>query len=98
MQVRWRGLEPAYVDGRENSAVHGHEMRREADDDLAPRGPGKFLIELGHVAVVAYAIGVEAFRDLRKQHLSFRRPPRAGHARFGVDHDLEIGRASWRKE
>src|SRR5260221_359968 len=88
MQILGRGLEPAHVDRRENSAVHGHEMRREADDDVAPRRLGKFLIELGHVAVMAYAVGMEALRDLREQHLLFCRPPRPGHARFWLDHNL----------
>src|SRR5258708_9992742 len=63
-------------------------MRREADGDRAPRGPGEFLIELRHMTVAADAIGMESFRDLREQHLFFHRPPRAGHARFGIDHDL----------
>ena len=88
MQILGRGLEPAHVDRRQDSPVHGHEMRREADDDVAPRSLGKFLIELGHVAVMAHAIGMEALRDFREQHFLFRRPPRPGHARFGVDHDL----------
>ena len=63
-------------------------MRREADDHLAAGGQGKFLVELGHVAVVADAVGVKAFGYFREQHLLSRRPARSGHARFGVDDDL----------
>ena len=82
-----------HIDGREDAPVHRHQMRGEADDHLAPGGERKFLVELGHVAVMADAIGVEAFRDFREQHGLLRRPARAGHARLGVDHDLiEIDR------
>ena len=57
-------------------------------DHLAAGGPGKFLVELGHVAVVADAVSVKAFGHFREQHILARRPPRPGHARFGVDDDL----------
>ena len=68
-------------------------MRGEGDGDLAAGGGGEFLVELGHVAVVADAIGVKSFRHFREQHVLPRRPARSGHPRFGVDHDLvEIDR------
>ncbi len=35
-----------------------------------------------------HAVGVEAFRHFREQHGLLGRPPCAGHARLGVDHDL----------
>jgi len=50
-------------------------VRREADDDLAPGGPGEFLVELGHVTVMPDTIGMEAFRHLREQHFLFRPLP-----------------------
>ena len=53
-----------------------------------PGGERKFLVELGHVPVMADAVGVEAFRHFREQHFLLRRPARSGHARFGVDDDL----------
>ena len=58
------------------------------DDHLAAGGPGEFLVELGHVAVVADAVGVKAFGYFRKQQILARRPARSGDARFGVDDDL----------
>ena len=63
----------------------GIEMRREADDHLAAGGLGEFLVELGHVPVMADAIGVDAFGHFREQHLLLGRPARAGHAGLGVD-------------
>ena len=57
-------------------------------DHLAAGGPGKFLVELGHVAVVADAVGVKAFGYFREQQILARRPARSGDARFGVDDDL----------
>ena len=63
-------------------------MRREGHDHLPAGGQGEFLVELGHVAVMADAIGVEAFGDFGEQHLLLRPPARAGHARLGVDDDL----------
>ncbi len=63
-------------------------MRREGHDHVAAGGQGELLVELGHVAVMADAIGVEALGHFREQHFLFRRPARAGHARLGVDDDL----------
>ena len=63
-------------------------MRREADRHGAAGGLAEFLVELGHVAVMADAIGVEAFRHFGEQHLLLRRPARSGHPGLGVDHDL----------
>ena len=63
-------------------------MRREAHDHLAARRLGELLVELGHVPVVADAVGVNAFGHLREQHLLLGRPPRAGHAGLGIDDDL----------
>ena len=88
MQVRRRGGAAADIDGGENSPVHGHEVRGEGDDDWAAGSGGELLVELGHVAVMADAIGVEALRHLREQHLLPGCPTRAGHARLGVDYDL----------
>ena len=53
-----------------------------------PAAQREFLVELGHVAVMADAIGVEAFGDFGEQHRLLGRPPRPGHAGLGVDHDL----------
>ena len=53
-----------------------------------PAAERKFLVELGHVAVMADAVGVKAFGDFREQHLLLRRPARSGHAGLGVDDDL----------
>src|SRR2546429_234168 len=39
MQPVGRGLEPAHIDGRENSAVDRKQVGSEADDDLAAGGP-----------------------------------------------------------
>ena len=89
MQVLRRAIPPAaHVDGRKNAAVHRHEVRREGDDDLAARGARELLIELGHVAMPADPIGMEAFRDFGKQHLLLGRAPCPGHAGLRVDHDL----------
>src|SRR5215470_760890 len=63
-------------------------MRREADNDIATGGTGKLLIKLRHMAVMADAIGMEAFRDFSKNHLFTRSPARSGHSGFGVDDDL----------
>ncbi len=53
-----------------------------------PGGQGEFLIELGHMAMVADAIGMDALGHFRKQHFLFGRPARSRHARLGVDDDL----------
>ena len=58
------------------------------DDDLAAGGLGELLVELGHVAVVADAVGVKALGYFREQHLLLRRPARSGHAGLGIDDDL----------
>ena len=63
-------------------------MRREGHDDLAAGGQRKLLVELGHVAVMADAVGMEPFGYFREQHFLACRPARSGHARLGVDHDL----------
>ena len=63
-------------------------MRREAHHHLAAGGQRELLVELGHVPVMADAIGVKALRDFGEQHLLLRRPARPGHARLGIDHDL----------
>ena len=66
----------------------GTQMRRKGHDHLPPGRQRKLLIELGHVPVMADAIGVEAFRHFREQHRLFGRASRAGHAGLGVDDDL----------
>ena len=63
-------------------------MRGEAHHHLAAGGFREFLVELGHVAMMADAIGVEAFGHFREQHFFLGRPARPGHAGFGVDDDL----------
>ncbi len=94
-------LRRAHVDRRENPAVHGHQVRREARHHLAAGGLGEFLVELGHMAMAADAVGMEALGDLREQHLLLRRPARPGHAGLGVDHDLVgvdgLGAQQWNK-
>ena len=40
------------------------------------------------MSMVADPIGIEPFRDLGEQHRLLGGPPGAGHAGFGVDHDL----------
>ena len=88
VKVLRRLLDPAHINGRQDPAVHGHEVGREADDHLAAGGEREFLVELGHVAVAADAVGVEAFRHFGEQHLLLGRPARPGHAGLGIDHDL----------
>ena len=76
MKILRRPAAPApHIDGRENAPVHRHQMRREGDDHLAAGGQRKLLVEFGHVAVMADAIGVEALRHFREQHRLLRRPP-----------------------
>ena len=88
MKILRRRLRVAHIDRRKDAPVHRHEMRREGHHHLAARGLGEFLVELGHVAMMADAIGVKAFGHFREQHLFLGRPARAGHAGFGVDDDL----------
>ena len=53
-----------------------------------PAAKRKFLVELGHVAVMADAIGMDALGDFREQHFLSGRPARPGHTGLGVDDDL----------
>src|SRR5690242_8625183 len=78
----------ADINCRQDAPVHRHQMRRERYDDLPPGGDRKLLIELGHVPMMANAIGVEARRNLGKEHGLFGGAPCSGHARLGIDHDL----------
>ena len=63
-------------------------MRREGDDHLATGGSAEFLIELGHMPVMADTISVKALRHFGELHLLLGGPARSGDAGFGVDHDL----------
>src|SRR4029453_7638402 len=83
----------ANVDRRQDSTVHWHQMRREGNDYLSPGSQRKLLVELGHVPMMSYAIGVKAFRNLREQHGLFCGPPRSGHALLGINDDfVELNR------
>ena len=79
---------PADINRRQNTPVHWHQMRRECHNDLPPGGERELLVELGHVPVMAHAIGMKAFRNFREQHGLFRGTPRTRHARLGIDDNL----------
>src|SRR5262245_22461321 len=76
------------IDGRQDAAVHRHQMRRERYDQLSAGGERKLLVELGHVPMMTNAIGVEALRNLREEHGLPGGAPCSGHAGLGIDHNL----------
>src|SRR5580765_4203778 len=94
MKVFRRPATPAtYVDSRENASVHRHQMRGEGDNDFPLCRSRELLVELSHVTVMPYTVGVKAFRDFREQHCFFGRSPCARHARLGIDDNfIELDR------
>ena len=57
------------VAGREDSAVHRNQMRREDDANFAVGDVGEHLVDFGHVAMRADAVGRDAFVALRKMQM-----------------------------
>ena len=62
-----RAVGVADIDGREDAAIHRHQMRREADRDRPARGARQALLDLRHVAMAGDAIGADAFRHFGEQ-------------------------------
>src|SRR4029079_17146164 len=65
-----------HIDRRQDAPVHRYQVRRERDDHLPPGGERKFLVELGHVPVVANAVSVKTLRDFGKEHSLLGGAPR----------------------
>ena len=49
------------IAGAKLAPAHGHEMRREVDRHRRARGRAQLLLDLRHMAVIADAIGRQAF-------------------------------------
>src|SRR5690349_6038685 len=75
----------ADVNRRQDAAVHRHQMRREADLDRPSGGCREPLVDLGHMAVVRYAVSSDAFRYFGEEAGLLEAAPGAGDAGLGVD-------------
>mmetsp|Transcript_45096 Transcript_45096/g.141231 ORF Transcript_45096/g.141231 Transcript_45096/m.141231 type:complete len:353 (+) Transcript_45096:196-1254(+) len=82
-----------HVDGLEDTARHGHEVRREVDDGRGRRAGGlegaiEALLDLRRVAVGGDAVGVNAVGNLAEERALLGGTPRPGGAAFRVDDDI----------
>src|SRR5262249_47503302 len=81
---RWPLAVHPYVDGRENAAAHGQQVRNE-DDRRHAAGGVKLLFDLGAVSVAGERIRPDVLVHLGEELLHLRAAPRARRPRLGVD-------------